>query len=460
MDQGLVKFVGAVATYPARTLFAWYTGLVAVGTGLLLLPASRLEGAPALSFTDALFTATSAASVSGLMVKSMATDLSFTGQAVVLLLIQLGGLGILTIGTLLFVHVTGRQPVQFRLLTKETLGAPLGSDIERLVLQVVAITLLVEALGALALFFARLGDGPFAEVVWWAVFHAVSGFCNAGISLQDASLAPWSGSPGVVLTMAGLIIVGGLGFPVLLDLLRLGRGDRDRRRLRFHSWLVISATLILLVTGTLGIWLVERDDAFRAMPVGQAVMNAFFQSVTARSAGFETLPIAQLAYPTLFILMLLMFIGGGSCSTAGGIKVSTAAVLTLEGIALARRRWQVAAFGRRIPGRALATAMTVLVVYALVLVTAILLLLIFETHDQTHAGADGLFMDLVFEATSALGTVGLSTGVTGELGEASRLVLITLMLLGRVGPLAMASRLMQGPTGPKIRYPESEVIVG
>jgi trk system potassium uptake protein len=460
MDQGLIKFVGAVATYPARTLFAWYTGLIAAGTLVLLLPASRPEGAAPLSFSDALFTATSAASVTGLMVKSVATDLSFIGQAAVLLLIQLGGLGVLSIGTLLFVQITGRQPVQFRLLSKETLGAPLGADIGRLIMLVVVITLLVEGLGALALLLARLGDGPFSEVLWWAVFHAVSGFCNAGISLQDSSLAPWSGAPAVVLTMAGLIIIGGLGFPVLLDVMHQGRSNGDRRRLRFHSWLVIAATAILLVAGTIGIWLVERDNAFLAMPGWQAVMNAFFHSVTARTAGFETLPVAQLAYPSLFILMLLMFVGGNSCSTAGGIKVSTAAVLTLEGIALARRRWQVAAFGRRIPGQALATAMTVLVVYAVVLVTGILLLLIFETHHLTHADASGRFMDLMFEATSALGTVGLSTGITGELGEASRLVLVVLMLLGRVGPLAMASQLMRGPTGPKIRYPEGEVIVG
>jgi trk system potassium uptake protein len=460
MQTGMVKFVGTLAGYPARTLFAWYVTLIAVGTLLLLLPVCRAADVDPFSFTDALFTATSAASVTGLMVTSVETELSFIGQLVVLLLIQLGGLGIMSIGTLLFVSITGRQPVRFHLLTRETLGAPLGADVGRLILLVVGITLLLEAVGAFVLLCARLGDGPFTEVLWWAVFHAVSGFCNSGIALQDASLAPWSGDPVIILTMVALIIAGGLGFPVLLDLLHIRRDSPDRRSLRFHTRLVLTATVILLVAGTLAIWLVERNGALGSMPAGQAALNALFQGVTARSAGFSTVPIQQLAYPSLFVLLLLMFIGGNSCSTAGGVKVSTVAVLALEGVSLARRRWQTAAFGRGVPQRVLATAAAVVAVYALVLVTGIMLLLIIEMHDQPHAEAGGHFMDTVFEAVSALGTVGLSTGMTGELGDAARLVVIMMMLLGRVGPLAMASVLLRRPQGAKIRYPESEVIVG
>ena len=460
MRTGLVRFAGSLADYPARTLFAWYFGLVGVGTALLLLPACRAADAGPFSFSDALFTATSAAAVTGLMVISPAGDLSLTGQLVLLLLIQFGGLGIMSIGTLLFVGLTGRQPLQYRLLTRETLGAPLAADIGRMILLVVAVTLALEALGTLLLLLARLGDGPFLELLWWAVFHAVSGFCNAGISLQDDSLAPWSGSAALLLTMAALIVAGGLGFPVLLDLLHLRRENRDRRGLRFHTRLVVTATVVLLAGGTAAIWLAERNGALGAMPAGEALMNAFFQSVTARTAGFATLPIEQLAYPSLFVLLLLMFIGGGACSTAGGVKVTTAAVLAMEGFALVRRRWQTAAFGRRVPARVLATAAAVVAVYTLVLGTGILVLLILEGGDRPHADAGGHFMDTVFEAASALGTVGLSTGLTGDLGEASRLVVVAMMLLGRVGPLAIASLLLRGPAGPKIRYPEGEVIVG
>lgn len=460
MHAGLVRFAGSLADYPARTLFAWYLGLVGIGTALLLLPGCRTAGADPLSVSDALFTATSAAAVTGLMVVSLASDLSFAGQLVVLLLIQLGGLGVMSIGTLLFVGLTGRQPLQYRLLTRETLGASLSTDIGRLILLVVAVTLALEAIGALLLLLARLGDGPFLEVLWWAVFHAVSGFCNAGISMQDDSLAPWSGSPAILLTMASLIVAGGLGFPVLLDLFHLRRETQDRRGLRFHTQLVVTATVVLLAGGTAAIWLAERNGALGVMPVGEALMNAFFQSVTARTAGFSTLPVEQFAYPSLFVLLLLMFIGGGACSTAGGVKVTTAAVLAMEGFALVRRRWQTAAFGRRVPQRVLAAAAAVVAVYTLVLVTGILLLLILEGSDRPHAEAGGHFMDTVFEAVSALGTVGLSTGLTGDLGDASRLVVVAMMLLGRVGPLAIASLLLRGPAGPRIRYPESEVIVG
>lgn len=460
MHAGLVRFAGSLADYPARTLFAWYLGLVGVGTVLLLLPGCRAAGADPLSVSDALFTATSAAAVTGLMVVSLANDLSFAGQLVVLLLIQLGGLGVMSIGTLLFVGLTGRQPLQYRLLTRETLGASLSTDIGRMILLVVAVTLALEAIGALLLLLARLGDGPFLEVLWWAVFHAVSGFCNAGISMQDDSLAPWSGSPAVLLTMAALIVAGGLGFPVLLDLFHLRRENQDRRALRFHTQLVVTATVVLLASGTAAIWLAERNGALGVMPVGEALMNAFFHSVTARTAGFSTLPVEQFAYPSLFVLLLLMFIGGGACSTAGGVKVTTAAVLAMEGLALVRRRWQTAAFGRRVPQRVLAAAAAVVAVYTLVLVTGILLLLILEGSDRPHADAGGHFMDTVFEAVSALGTVGLSTGLTGDLGDASRLVVVAMMLLGRVGPLAIASLLLRGPAGPRIRYPESEVIVG
>jgi trk system potassium uptake protein len=460
MQAGWVKIVGTLADYPARSLFAWYLGLIAAGTLLLCLPACRAPGTEAFRVIDALFTATSAASVTGLMVVSVETELSFVGQLVVLMLIQLGGLGVMSIGTLLFVSLSGRQPLQYRLLTRATLGAPLQVDIGRLIWLVVLVTLALEALGAVALLLARLGDGPWPELMWWAVFHAVSGFCNAGIALQDASLAPWAGDPAVILSMAALIVAGGLGFPVLLDILHLRRGEQDRRSLRFHTRLVLTATALLVLGGAAAFWLLERPGALAAMSPGEAALHALFQSVTARTAGFSTMPTASLAYPALFVLMLLMIVGGNSCSTAGGVKVSTATVLVLEATALARRRWQAAAFGRRVPERVLRTASAVVAIYAVVLAGGMFLLLAIEARNLPHFQAGGDFASLVFETVSALGTVGLTTGITAELGPGSRLVVIVLMVLGRVGPLALASVLLQSPRGPKVRYPESEVIVG
>lgn len=455
----LVKYAGALAVYPARTLFAWYAGLVAVGTGLLLLPVCHAGGV-GLDVSRAFFTAASAATVTGLMVISAGSDLSFAGQLVVLALIQLGGLGVMSIGTLLFVSVTGQQPVRFHMLTGETLGARLGADVARMIVLVVAVTLALEAIGALALVVARLGEGPFGEVLWWAVFHSVSGFCNAGIGLEATSLAAWSGNPAVLLTMAALIVAGGLGFPVLLDLFHARRRDGDRRNLRLHTRLVVTASAILLVGGAAAFWMLERNGVLAAMPAGEAAMNALFLSATARTAGFSTMPVEQLAYPALLILLLLMVIGGGSCSTAGGIKVSTAAVLALEGWARVRHRWQVAVFGRGIPDRMLRTAAAVVAVYGVGLLAGITALLVLETGNRPHLEAGGAFLDVVFEAVSALGTVGLSTGITAQLSEPSRLIIALMMLLGRVGPLSIASILLLSPRGPKIRYPEREVIVG
>lgn len=460
MQARLVRYVGVIADYPSHALFSWYVGLIALGTLVLLLPACRAPGVAPFSLVDALFTATSAATVTGLMVVSVESQLSFTGQAVVLALIQLGGFGIMSLGTLLFVSATGRQPVRFHVLTKETLGAPLGADVRRLILLVVLVTLAIETAGALGLLLARLGDGPFPDVLWWAVFHAVSGFCNAGIALQDASLAPWAGDPGVILVMTGLIIAGGLGFPVLLDLRHVRKRGHDRRSLRFHTRLVVSATAILVVGGTLSIWWLERHQGLADMGPTDTLVNALFQSVTARSAGFSTLPIESLAYPSLFVLMLLMVVGGSSCSTAGGVKVSTVAVLALQAKALVRHSWQISAFHRRVSDRALLLAVTVTATYLAVLVVGAALLLVLETRDLPRAAAQGEFLDVMFEAVSALGTVGLSTGATARLSEGGQIVVAIMMLLGRVGPLAIASTLLRRPQGPQIRYPQSEVIIG
>lgn len=460
MQPALISFAGALAGYPVRTLFGWYAGLIGLGTVLLLLPACRAAGAAPFSLTDALFTAASAACVTGLMVISAANDLSLTGQVVVLVLIQLGGLGIMSIATLLFVSVTGRQPVHYRLLTRDTLGAPLDADLKRLLGLVVLVTLSFEAAGAIGLVLARAGDGPWGELVWWAVFHSVSAFCNAGITLQESSLAPWAGDPGVVLLMAALIVSGGFGFPVLLDLLERHGPKRDRRHLGLHTRMVVAASALFVLLGATAFWLIERDGELAQLGLWEGLLGAFFQSVTARTAGFSTLEVASLSNATLFLLMGLMFVGAAPCSTGGGVKVTTISILLLQGHALLRRRWQTAAFGRRVPDRLLATASVVVAVQGLLLLTGLWLLLVFEQSDLSHAQAGGEFTAIVFEAFSALGTVGLSTGITASLGEPSRLVLVAMMLCGRVGPLVLASVLLRGPSGPNIRYPEGEMIIG
>lgn len=460
MQDRFLKFAGALAVYPARTLFGWYLGLVAVGTGLLMLPACRAPGTAALSAVDALFTAASAACVTGLMVKSAAADFSFTGQVVLLVLIQLGGLGVMSIATLLFVGITGKQPLHFRLLTRETLGAPVGTDIRGLLGRVVLLTLAVELVGALILGLARAGDAPLHQLVWWSVFHSVSAFCNSGIALQDDSLVAWAADAPVLLTIAALIIAGGLGFPVLMELMSGGRPWAGGRRLNVHTKLVLAASGVLLVLGTAAFWLLERDGVLSGAGTADSFLGAFFSSVTARTAGFSTLDMNELSNATLFVLILLMFIGGGPCSTAGGVKVTTVSVLVLQGLSQFRRRWQTAAFGRRVPGRILVTATVVVAVQGVILGAGLMAVLVIQGGDIPHEAARQGFLDAFFETMSALGTVGLSTGLTTDLKDASRVVITAMMILGRVGPLAIASLLMRAPAGAKIQFPEEEVIVG
>jgi len=455
----LLKFAGALAVYPARMLFGWYLGLVGLGTALLMAPGTRAAGAEPLGLVDAIFTAASAACVTGLMV-TPTTEFSFPGQVILLVLIQLGGLGIMSIATLLFVGITQRQPVHFRLLTKETLGAPVGTDLLSLLLKVVGLTLAAELAGTAILFLARLGEAPAGELLWWSVFHAVSAFCNSGISLQQDSLAGWSGNAGVLLTVGVLVVAGGLGFPVLIDVVKGGRRWAGGRRLTVHTKIVLAASSLLLVAGAVAFWLLERDGTLAGAAPADAVMVAFFHSASARTAGFSTLELGGLSNATLFVLILLMFVGGGPCSTAGGVKVTTLSVLVLQGVAQARRKWQTAAFGRRVPAPVLVTATVVVAVQGLILVTGLMAILVIQGGDIPHEASRQDFLDAFFETTSALGTVGLSTGLTAGLEDASRLVIAGMMVLGRVGPLAIASLLVRGPAGARIRYPQEEIIVG
>ena len=207
-------------------------------------------------------------------------------------------------------------------------------------------------------------------------------------------------------------------------------------------------------------WLLERDGALAGAGPAEAATVAFFHSASARTAGFSTLGLGGLSNATLFVLMLLMFVGGGPCSTAGGVKVTTLSVLVLQGVAQARRKWQTAAFSRRVPARVLATATVVVAVQGLILVAGLMAILVIQSGDIPHEASRQDFMDALFETTSALGTVGLSTGLTTGLEDASRCVIAVMLVLGRAGPRAIASLLMRGPAGPRIRYPEEEIIVG
>jgi trk system potassium uptake protein TrkH len=451
--------MGALATYPARALAGWYGILVVAGTLLLLLPACRAIGSSPMTFSDALFTATSAACVTGLVVRDVA-EFSALGQGIILALIQLGGIGIMTVATLVVVQLTGRQTLRQLVLARESLGVGLHEDLGRVLVRVVSMTIVFELIGAAVLAAYRLSDLSLSEAVWWGLFHAVSAFCNAGFALSPQNLAPWADSALVNLTITVLVVLGGLGFPVLVDLFTHRRRRPLRwRELHFHSQLVITASAALLLIGTLAILALEYSNAFAGQGLAQSTMTAFFHSASARTAGFSTLDIAGFSNATLFVLILLMWVGGGPGSAAGGIKVTTIAVLVLYGYGRMRGRQEIGLFHHRISAHSVATAAVVVIAGITLIVTSLVFMLMAEQSGIPHnGGAD--FLDITFETFSAFSTVGLSMGITPELGELGRFITVLTMYVGRIGPLIVFTLLSRRPHGPAIRHPEAEIQIG
>lgn len=409
---------------PQLVILVSFVLLIAVGTGLLLLP--RATHAPGIGFVDALFTAASAASVTGLTVVDTATTFTPLGQAFLLALIQVGGLGIMTLTTFFAFAFSGGTLRQYASL-QSLLGEQSLGHIRSTLAQIALVTLGFESVGA-AILYRYLPESAVSDAgrLFSAVFHSVSAFCNAGFALHGRNLA----APGlaenvpVQATVAVLVVAGGLGFPVLAA---LGAAAlRRRRRLGLHVQLVLAVSGLLLLLGTGGLYLLEPGGGALGASGGDRLLSAFFHSVSARTAGFNTVDLSQLAPATLFVLMLLMWIGGSPASTAGGIKTTTAAVALLTVVSIAGGKERVELFRRRLGDASIQRAFATVVVSVFLLSLSVLALLALERKPP---------LDLAFEAVSALSTVGLSTGITASLGVPAKLLLAGLMLAGRVGLL-------------------------
>lgn len=414
---------------PAVVLAATFAALIAVGTVLLMLPVSSASG-EATRFIDALFTATSAACVTGLVVLDTGTHWSPFGQAIILGLIQAGGFGFMTGSTLILFLLLGRRTgLRDRIVAQASSGATDLGSVGGLVRRVAVFTLLAEGIGAVVLTLAFLSSyGDPGKAAWHGLFHAVSAFNNAGIDLMGdfVSLAPFADDPAVLAPIGVLIVLGGLGFAIVGDVV----GKRRWSRYALETKLVISTTAVLLVGGTLAIAAFEWSNpaTLGSFPEGQRLLNAAFESVTLRTAGFSALPTGELAVSSLFVVMALMFIGGASGSTAGGIKVNTFSVLLATIISTARGRPSAEAFGRRVPHILIYRALSV----ALLSVAAVFLFslgLELLTRES--------FVNVLFESVSALATVGASTGITPTLPDPARLWLVPAMFIGRLGPLTL-----------------------
>jgi potassium uptake TrkH family protein len=441
----------ALLTQPYQVVVLGFAAAIVVGTVLLVLPVARAGdgGAPLLT---ALFTATSAVCVTGLVVVDTGTYWSGFGQAVVLGLIQVGGFGIMTMASLLGLLVSRRLGLRTRLnAAAETKSLGIG-DVRAVLLGVLRITLLFEALVAVGLTvrFMVGYDEPVGRAVYHGVFHAVSAFNNAGFALYADSLMGFVADAWVCLPIAAAVIVGGLGFPVLFE---LRREPWSWRRWSLHTKITVTASAILLLAGAVFITASEWNNpaTLGALEPSDRLLAGFFHGTTPRTAGFNSLDMAQMGEGTLLGTMILMFIGGGSAGTAGGIKVTTFVILLFVIYAEVRGEEHVNAFDRRIGPRVQRQALTVALLSIAVVVLTTLAVLEISDLPLNH---------VAFEVVSAFGLVGLSTGITAALPPAGQVLLVLVMFLGRVGPIALASSIALRDRRRMYTLPEGRPIVG
>jgi trk system potassium uptake protein TrkH len=437
---------------PAQLIVLSFAAAILAGTVVLRLPLAHAPEA-AIGWLDALFTATSAVCVTGLIVVDIGRDFSPFGQAAIALLIQMGGLGILTVGMLLAL-VTGRRlGFRERMNLQTQLSALQVGGVVRLVRRVLVIVLGIELIGAVLLYPRMAAAEGWRLGAWQAVFHAVSAFNNAGFSLYADSLTRYAGDPLVNLVVLMLIVVGGLGFVVVVNLITRQWQGR-RAPLSLHTKIALAATASLVGVAVMLLIALECGNAgtLGTLPWGTRVLAVLFQAITPRTAGFNTVDYASMHEATLLVTMLLMFIGGNPGSTAGGIKTVTFVVLVGSAWSLSRGRGELQLFGRRVPIETAVRAGVITLISFMVVATGLTLLSLTDTRF-------GL-LRLAFETFSAFGTVGLSTGITPDLSPAGKLVIILLMFVGRLGPLTLGLALMEGRPDKRIEYPAEDVVVG
>lgn len=441
-------------TPPAQLLAFTLAGLIGIGTLVLWLPVSA-TGVP-LTLLDAFFTAASAVCVTGLIVVDTPNDLSLVGQWVVLLLIQAGGLGYMTITTVVAVALGRQLTVHERVTLQEALHVQSMEGLARFAVSVFKFSLIFELTGAAVLAMRWMGEEGVWRALYLGLFHSVSAFNNAGFALFSSSLMDYRGDWVVNAVVMILIVAGGAGFVVLTELAHW----RQRRRLSVHTKLVLVLTPLLLALTAVVVLVLEgrNPQTLGALPGGETLMTALFQAVTPRTAGFNTLDTGALLPSTLFFLMVLMFIGGAPGGTAGGVKITTVAITVAALWATIRGREDATLLRRRLAPALVAQAFVVCLIGFLVLNVVAGLLLVTEGHA---------LLPILFEATSAFGTVGLSMGegsapvsLSAGFTAAGKLLIVAMMFMGRIGPLTLAVAVGRGPMPPRLRYPEGKILVG
>jgi trk system potassium uptake protein TrkH len=430
---------------PPQILILGFAAIITLGAVLLKLPIATTEP---ITWLDAFFTATSATTVTGLIVVDTPKVFTDFGEIVIMILIQVGGLGIMTFAILIFLIMGKKISFKQRLVLQNALNQGTFGGIVKLVKQVLIFALTIEGVVAflLAIYWGpKIGWG---KAVYFSIFHAISAFNNAGFSLWSDNLSDWVGDPVVNLLISLLIIVGGLGFTVLVNLWTA----RRVRDLTLHTKFMLIGTLLINAFAFVMIFALEYNNPHTLghLSLGGKMWGAYFQGVTTRTAGFNTVDIGDLREASLFLMILLMFIGAGSTSTGGGIKVTTFIALLLSVVKILQGKQDSVAFGRTIKDSIFMKAFALVVASLTFIFIAIFILSLTE---------DAPFIKVAFEVVSAFGTVGLSTGITGHLSTIGQIVIICMMFIGKLGPLTLVFSLGT-PEVKKIRYPEGRMFIG
>lgn len=429
-----------------------YFSIVFVGTFLLMLPLSTASGKSPTLLT-ALFTSVSASCVTGLVAQNTATYWSLFGQIVILVLIQLGGLGYMTIATFFYRLVIHKRGLREKVMMAETINTTRLNNFSSLVKKIILGTLMFEGIGAALLSISFINHFGVAKGIYFAVFHSISAFCNAGFDLLGenthfVSLMDFSGDYIVILTISALIIIGSLGFLVWDD---ITVKRFSLKKLNLHSKIVILTSVLLLGVGAVLFFIFEYNNLLKDMPFGQKLLNAFFASVTPRTAGFNSIDMATLSQSSVLLTVFLMFIGGSSGSTAGGVKTTSIFVIIAFAFSTIRGNDEVAVFGKTIKTEFLKKAILIITINLTLIICATLII----------CGVDSISLaDALLETVSAMSTVGLTAGITTSLSAVSKIALMLLMFCGRVGSVSFASALFEKRVNPPISYPAEAITVG
>ncbi len=440
---------------PAFVLLTSFAILILIGAALLALPFS--VNGERLSLIDALFTATSAACVTGLIVVDTGTKFTLFGQIVILSLIQIGGLGIITFSTFFALIMGQKLSLSQRDMIVTSVGKSERFDIYSIIKRIVLYTVSIEIIGMLLLLIAWRPRFGWKDGFYHSLFHSVSAFCNAGFSTFSNSLMSFKGDVLTNIVVMILIICGGIGFLVLIDIENL---IRYRKRVSLHTRLVLYVTITLIIAGTILFFVFENSNAMQGMTLKEKALVSLFHSITPRTAGFNTIDVGLLSNSALFMTIILMFIGGAPGGTAGGVKTSVVGVLFAMAKSRIWGRAQTEIHSRTIPEKVINEAVSVFVIAIIVLAAATLILQVTELGHTQHWNSKWHYIDLEFEATSAFATVGLTTGITPMLTWGGKIMIIFLMFIGRLGPLTIAFVVSRRKDVRTYKYAEEPVIIG